>query len=336
MASNPKDDGTADPSASERDAGNAKGKQVASDKPAQQSPRQADSDTFVSRLTNSAADLSRGVFWSPSISAGDLAKLSASSGKPGPSSSSAGAAHYAAATSSSTARSLTPNSKFRPGHADAHIAAGEAAFSAFLDGTSVAAPTEPTVSSGPWETPSEASSQETGSIEHELPSGVAISTAKQQQQQQDGAEVVHLLSQLVEDVPELENQVQLDSKDMDNLRRALFETRASTQISASEWNNMLNFIPDFLRDDTASAAASAASSMNLGVTDRPEASQLWLEDWNRVLTGYTDEVWGDLGDLAQAARNEVQQIRREAPSQRTEPSAVRQLQSVLRRIRARL
>lgn len=336
MASNPKDGGTADPSSSERDTGNAKGKQVASDKPAQQSPRQADGDTFVSRLANSAAGLSRSVFWSPSTSAGDFAELSASSGKTGPSPSSAGAGHSAAATSSSTARSLTPDSKFRPGHTDAHIAAEEAAFAAFLDGTSVAAPAEPTVSSGPWETPSEGGSQVTGSIGHELSSGVATSTAKQQQQQQDGAEVVHLLSQLGEDVPELETQVQLDNKDLDNLRRALFETGASTQISASEWNNMLNFIPDFLRDDTASAGASAASSMNLGVTHPAEASQLWLEDWNRVLTGYTDEVWGDLGDLAQAARNEVQQMRREAPSQKAEPNAVRQLQSVLRRIRARL
>ncbi|PSR81605.1 hypothetical protein BD289DRAFT_343807, partial [Coniella lustricola] len=218
-------------------------------------------------------------------------------------------------------------------HTDSHVAAEEAAFSAFLDGTSVTASKEAAISNAPWETANETSSQEPSYTAHEPLHSVANSTA--QQQQQDGAEVVQLLLQVDEDGPGVDDQMQIDSETLDNLRRALFETGASTQIPASIWNNMLNFIPDFLREDDAhSTQAVKASSMNLGVADRAEASQLWLEEWNRVLTSYTDEVWGDLGNLAQAARTEIQQSRSQPPSQRTEPRAVRQLQSVLRRVRA--
>jgi len=37
--------------------------------------------------------------------------------------------------------------------------------------------------------------------------------------------------------------------------------------------------------------------------------ELWLSEWNDVLNGYTDEVWGDLLPTVQTARTQLEEMR---------------------------
>lgn len=160
-----------------------------------------------------------------------------------------------------------------------------------------------------------------------------------EQQAQDGVEVVRLLSQVTEEAPDLEQRPTVSEEELKNLRQALFEEGGPGQISATDWNNILNFVPDFLLVDDSDGSGLGApenSHMNLGVTEPAEAGQIWLEQWNRVLTGYTDEVWGDLGSLVEEARTEVARMRDSKDEQTAGAPAVRQLRSILTRVRARL
>lgn len=336
----PKPEGT--PAASAARQGDAKmegkGKGVATDDPGQEAPRQPDSDassSVMSRLAKSAIGLSSSVLQG-TTSANELADV-ASAGKAGASSSSSNKPEtLTGASSTARASSSDRAGGFRSGQAESHVAAEEAAFSDFLDNTNVFVPTDPVGLEKAWQAVGPVNAK---SNSYELPRGAAV-TSVGEQQEQDGVEVVRLLSQTDDEMPDFEDSPRLSEAELKSLRHALFENGSPAQISASDWSNILNFVPDFLRgqDGRHGEAAAHNSFMNLGVTDTVGAGQLWLEEWNRVLTGYTDEVWGDLADLVHEARTEVQQIRsrQDEHMQKPDPIALRRLQSVLTRVRARL
>lgn len=167
---------------------------------------------------------------------------------------------------------------------------------------------------------------------------LAVAHSVAEQQAQDGVEVVRLLSQVTEEAPDLDQGPTISEEEMKNLRLALFEEGGQGQISATDWNNILNFVPDFLQggSDVSGIGATENSHMNLGVAEPAEAGQIWLEQWNRVLTGYTDEVWGDLGSLVEEARTEVTRMKDTTDEQAAGAPAVRQLRTILTRVRARL
>lgn len=340
MDSNPKADKTLEaPATQQGNAGSEdRGKGVANDDPSQGAPRQAhaDSDSVMSRLGRSAAGLSRSVLQG-TPSANDLADV-ASTGKGG-SSSTSSHKRETLGEASSTARASSSGEAgggFRSDQAESHVAAEEAAFSAFLDNSDALEPTEPVGWEKAWQVVGPLDARSTS---HGLLPGAAV-TSIAEQQGRDGGEVVRLLSQTDDEMPGLEDGLGLSEAELRSLRRALFEDGSPAQLSASDWRNILNFIPDFLREQDGSHGQIPAhnSFMNLGVTDTAEAGQLWLEEWNRVLTGYTDEVWGDLADLVHEARTEVEQIRssKDESRRRADPTALPRLQYVLARVRARL
>ncbi|KAL1865482.1 hypothetical protein Daus18300_007127 [Diaporthe australafricana] len=299
----------------------------------------SDAESIMSRVGRSVTSLSQSVLHGKPT-ASDLVDVS-SSEKAGPSSSirppALGEASYNAPRSGTSGTSV-----FRSAQANAHVAAEEAAFSDFLDGTPAFVATEqPTSLEQAWQgAGGDGALAAPGTIGAPRLAG-ASSVAEQQAR--DGVEVVRLLSQTTEDeAPEFEASHMISQEDLTNLRRALFEDEASGQISATDWNNVLNFVPDFLREesDGPGREASGDRHMNLGVTEPAEAGQVWLEQWNRVLTGYTDEVWGDLGALVEEARTEVAQLKDTKDEQATgapaPAPAVRQLRTILSHVRARL
>lgn len=321
MGSEAQANGNSSASATGESNAESKGKGVARDGPDQEDKRQADGDSVVSRLGNSAAGLARSVIQgAPSVH--EVASVSAS----GKADAHASSSRLDARAETSSTAAASHSSSFRSEQTDAHVAAEEAAFSDFLDNTSVFVPTERTELEKAWNA---ASSSSTYGSRRDA-GGLSVS----EQQDSDGAEVVRLLSQLDGQIPDYEAQLTLSEQELRGLRRALFEDESSAQVSASDWNNMLNFIPDFLRGQDG--AASESSLMNLGLADTAEAGQQWLSEWNRVLTSYNDEVWGDLGDLVQQARTEVQTLRHSRKDQVLDPGALRRLQTVLTRVRARL
>lgn len=295
--------------------------------------RSPEGDSIVSRVGRSASSLSQSVLHGKP-KASDVAGLS-SSGKAGPSSSSNSPALGETSFPSSTAGTSGNTGGFRSADADAHAAAGEAAFSDFLDGTPAFVATQPAGLDGAWQRAGGRAAQVSGAHGAPILAG-AHSVAEQQAQ--DGVEVVRLLSQVTEEAPELDQGPTISEGEMKNLRQALFEEGGPGQISATDWNNILNFVPDFLLGGSNGSGLGATenSHMNLGVSGPAEAGQIWLEQWNRVLTGYTDEVWGDLGSLVEEARTEVARMKDTKDEQATGAPAVRQLRTILSRVRARL
>lgn len=317
--------------------GSGKGKDVVRSETGQdqdQGPsRPPEAESIMARVGRSAAGLSQSVLHSKPT-ASDVTSLS-SSGKAGPSSSNEPRALGEASSTAARAGTAGSTGGFRSAQADAHAAAQEAAFSDFLDGTPAFVATEQTGLDQAWQRASGGASEVTGTQATPRLEG-AHSVAEQQAQ--DGVEVVRLLSQVTAEAPDFEAGPTVTEEEMKNLRQALFEEGASAQISATDWNNMLNFVPDFLlgEADGLGPGASGSSHMHLGVNEPAEAGQIWLEQWNRVLTGYTDEVWGDLGSLVEEARSEVAQMRDTKDEPATRAPAVRQLRTILTRVRARL
>lgn len=324
-------------SGSRPDNASSKGKEkdAPGDESVQPAPRPADGNSVMARLGKSAAGLSRSVFQS-TPSANGLADLGRSAGKAEASSSSS-VNPETVAESSLTARasSSAGPAVFRSSQAGAHAAAEEAAFSEFLDSTEVFNPTTEAWPATAWTASGSTATVPSG---HALmPSAVGSSVA--QQQDSDGLEVVHLLSHADEEMAPYEEEVSLSETELNNLRRALFDDGAPAQMSASDWNNMLNLVPDFARGPEGSengARRAEDSYMALGVTDTAEAGQLWLEEWHRVLTSYTDEVWGDLADLVREARADVQKVKESRDGQMPDLTALRRLRTVITRVRARL
>lgn len=316
-----------DVSAIKQDKGKGKGKERATGE------RQPDTgDSIMSRIGKSATGLSRSILQG-TPTASDLSQVAAS-GKPGASSSS-----ESVALGESSSAALPPStfggSVFRQGQMDAHTAAEEAAFSDFLDATPAFIPAEPVGLERAWQ---EAVSGSPGRNIYGRSTAAVVSSVAEQQEQ-DGIEVVHLLSQTNEEMPKYEGDTMVSETELNNLRQALFEGGLPAELSAIDWNNALNFVPDFLRGNGAGGEErgfSENSYLNLGVTDPAEAGSLWLEQWSRVLTSYTDEVWGDLGDLVKKAQTEVEQLKDGNKAEPTGAPAVLQLRSILTRVRARL
>lgn len=329
MAPDPKESGQPVSSDTQRGDAEGKGKGIATKDNIKDAGEQLDGNSIASRLGRSAVELSKSVL-KGAPSANGLSNI-ASSGKPAASSASSQPRTWSESSFAPSASALAGGSgsaAFRSTQTNAHIAAEEEAFSNFLDNTSVLGQIEPVGLEEPLHgaTSTAPEPMSYGRARYAAGSSVA------EQEERDGVEVVRLLSQANEEPPSYDEDITISKPELENLRRALFES-GSTQISASDWNNLLNFVPDFLRDE---GGQTESSQMQLGVVDTPEAGQLWLEEWNRVLTSYTDEVWGDLGDLVQEARSEVEQIRDHHEKPRADPKSLRRLQTILTHVRARL
>lgn len=314
-------------SATKQDKGKDKGKVTAQD---ERQPHAGDS--IVSRIGKSASGLSRSIAHG-TPTATDLADVVPSEKSETP------PRGKLVAPGESSSAVLLPNtpgkSVFRSGHTHAYTAAEESAFSEFLDNTPALVPTEPVGLEHTWHQATRGSSRPSVYGHSKVPDVSSVA----EQQGRDGSEVVRLLSQTDEEMPSNECHIVVSETELKSLRQALFEDGLPDQLSATDWNNALNFVPDFLRRDSEDGEVkefSVNSYTNLGVTELAEAGSLWLEHWNRVLTSYTDEVWGDLGDLVKTARTEVDELKEGNNVVPTDVPAVRQLRSILTRVRARL
>lgn len=311
--------------------GQDKGKEKATEIPDHETHiREKGDKSMISRIGSSAAGLSRSILQSRPT-ANDIGAV-ATSGKAEPSSS----RPLASAESSSVHRhpDVRSTGGFRSAQTASHIAAEESAFSDFLDSTPVFVPTEPANLENAWQ--KEAPSKKLDPANQNF----GTSSSIKEQQTLDGQEVVDLLSQ-PEIPPDPNDDVNISEAELASLRKALFDDdNQSVQLSSADWNNALNFIPDFLlwpEGEDQGTRAFHDSSMHLGVRDPTEAGQAWLEQWNRVLTSYNDEVWGDLGALVQEAREEVKQLEEASPEQPPpQTKAIRRLRQVLAHVRPKL
>jgi hypothetical protein len=222
------------------------------------------------------------------------------------------------------------------GQTQEHIAQEEASFAAFLDSGSVPMLSEP------------------GGMEDEgyawqsavpdptvLRATTAVGRATQstaEQEAKDGADVVALLSGGGDLDHVFEHVNEPPSKeDLAGLRKALFGEGVDHETSPVAWDDVLNFIPEYLQAQATLGARPGPGdevAMHLGTSDPEEAWQMWIGQWSRVLTSYQDEVWGDLGALVDEARTEVRRIEEAAPGEKPpEPTALLRLRAILGHLR---
>ncbi|TLD20509.1 hypothetical protein PspLS_08284 [Pyricularia sp. CBS 133598] len=296
--------------------------------------------SFTNRLGSSAAQLSRSLF-TGGPEATDISRLASSTSSKG--GASATTAPKVSGESSYTTSNIhqgainnnQPVFRSRPfDEADEHAARAEADFSTFLDGTSVSVPSVPKILESSWiaTIPSEPIDSRNSN------SGLAIhSVSIAEQEARDGAQVVDLLSQHGVDEMDADFESQPSREDIAKLRRALFGSDSSgNETLPQTWDNVLNFIPDFVRPDPGAVPGavnnfkSTESEALLGLTHGPEAESLWVEQWMDVLTRYNNEVWGDLGSLVEQAKEELKQLDEAKPEDGSPvPKAIRRLQQIL-------
>lgn len=212
----------------------------------------------------------------------------------------------------------------KTGQTQEHIAREEASFSAFLDSGSAPTLSEPSSMENAWQsTVLDPTSRAIGTL-----GPVPLSVAEQEAR--DGVDVAALLSGDgdLDQVFDHTNEPPA-LNDLAGLREALFGEKASQESSSPiAWDDVLNFIPQFLQ------APDNQLSLYMGTSHRDEAWQTWINQWSRVLTGYQDEVWGDLGALVEEARSEVKRIEGAGPGEKPpEPTALLRLRAILGHLR---
>ncbi|ATY61997.1 hypothetical protein A9K55_008221 [Cordyceps militaris] len=137
----------------------------------------------------------------------------------------------------------------------------------------------------------------------------------------DGADVAQLLAMPEEEPRYLEFDNLLSEHEAARLREALFANSPSQPV----WNHLLNFNPEFVLNPRNSHQARS----HTGTEDTMVAQEIWLQQWQEVLSSYTDAVWGDLGSLAEEARHEIEALKSHADTRSPESKALGRLRQIL-------
>lgn len=285
--------------------------------------RPSPDSSAATRLLDSAVSLTRDV--TRNLPGPSDVNYMVPAGKAGRSSGSTIPPDVAASGMRSSAGHAEPGASFKSAQLEEHVASQEAAFSAFLDGEGAQLISFPTA-------------DQTRADEHlDNNSAVVETTSTARHAQRDGMDVVKLLDSTdYNSVAEPdEADVTLTPAEAAGLRRALFQDGDSKEPKQYniDWN-ILNFFPDFLGDGRPRWGYTELPN-HMGVTDPIEARNLWVKQWQHVLSDYTDEVWGDLGSLVDEARQEVEEASAREPDATGPPEmpALRRLQQVLNHIR---
>ncbi|KAI0839005.1 hypothetical protein F5Y06DRAFT_37336 [Hypoxylon sp. FL0890] len=146
----------------------------------------------------------------------------------------------------------------------------------------------------------------------------------------DGMDVVSLLDSGYDEVEDAEFFLTDDERVA--LRHRLFENGEASRRNpqrVEQWENILNFFPDI---KTNSNGIQEYADL-LGTSDLEEARSIWINQWQRVLSSYTDEVWGDLTPLVDEAREELTSLSRSREASPAKPKALRRLQQILHHVR---
>ena len=311
-----------------------KGKGRASDDDSEiASPSNNSDSSMLSRIGASASGLARSALTTPSSNEMDnhAASILASTGK---GQTSVYGVSGSSAWIESSKRSLHNVSQARGapglklGHKEEHIRQSEDEFAAFLEGI------DPTTLSGPSGSigvdPYESIGSTWGeawaraqTISDEKPAAaVLVSKSVAQQEARDGQEVLDLLSAPGGIVAELDAPEEEDENyDWGLTPYQISEIRAMTR---------------HLGPPVPHASISIDDPLNLVPNLDVQGRAQWIEQWEGVLTRYSDEVWGGLLPLVREARQEIDEVQAMDPISVTEkPAALRRLEAILGHFQSR-
>jgi hypothetical protein len=285
---------------------------------------------MVSRVAASATGLARSAFASQDgnhLTQHTVAAL-ANAGK-GQSSEIAGGSAWA--ESSKASHQPTPQSgssnAFRPGQNEEHIRQSEQEFSSFLDGIDTFTPSQDLADGHP-EGPSGGFSSAWTRSQPAVPRSEHRTVAEQEGH--DGEEVLSILSAPggmhlpfeapPEDVPMEDYDWGLTPEQLAQLRAMTKDLLPPPELHAAPSpHNPLNLIPRADQTDLVDGESRASV-------------EAWQDQWEDVLTRYSDEVWGGLLPLVKEARREVEELQSgEGPM--VQPKALRRLGAVLGHLR---
>ncbi|TVY32949.1 hypothetical protein LSUB1_G007236 [Lachnellula subtilissima] len=305
---------------------------------------------FLSRVTASASGLTRSALTAPNASETTAAAALSSSAK-GTSSSAgtgSGSAGSAYADSSKIAQCHPSQSagsgsgtSFRTGHSDEHAVQSEKEFSAFLDGIDSFQPSESSVTGygisigkGEDESTSNALAEawtkaQSPARMNPPPSHFLQRTTVAEQESRDGEDVLALLSSAPPNSHEQfeapEPGTEEQEYDWGLSAEQKTELRAMTK-------NLFGLTPA----EPHTGIVDAEHPLNLIPQSQSVDLEAWREQWEGVLTRYTDEVWGELLPLVREARREVEEMRDAGGDGGTEKSvALRRLGAILGHLQGR-
>ncbi|KAI1336406.1 hypothetical protein F5Y15DRAFT_394546 [Xylariaceae sp. FL0016] len=211
---------------------------------------------------------------------------------------------------------------FRSAETQAHVALEEARFSSFLDNASAPEKQDQVLrdtlfNGGPDST------QRQPELGRQDSSPVGSS-------RYDGLEVVELLNSGYHPAEITDDEPSISIEERSALQRAMLSGRRGRE---KEWDTALNFFPEYISNGSSGWGYGEMLG-HLGISDVDEAQKIWVDDWQEVLSSYTDIVWGDLGSLVEEAKQELQQLAdKGAGSSAGQLKAVRRLQQILGHVR---
>lgn len=233
---------------------------------------------------------------------------------------------------------------FRSSHQEQHTASAEAEFSSFLDGIDTFGPSTED-GTGPV-----LEEEDTGALGRAPTAQVSGHNSEpyqfrsvEEQESRDGEAVLDILSekrqeadyfapQSIEDEIEEWRLTDDQTAKIQDIVKELFPS--SDMHTSTDVSDPLNLQPDTFRSNDMSTwlpdEYAQESYSHFGqVLPQEEASSLWIEQWEGVLTRYADEVWGGLLPLVREAREEIEEIKQAEDPAEHRPKALRRLGQVL-------
>lgn len=240
---------------------------------------------------------------------------------------------------------------FRNSHQDQHAASAEAQFSSFLDGIDSFEPSTDEGSRAAIE------KEDSGSFAfgtrpwtHTSPhNSVDKFRTFEEQERHDGEAVLDILSSRqweADSFPPQSIEDEMEEWRLTDEQRAKMQTLAKELFPLQEMHinrdveDPLNLQPHQFRSKDMSIRSpeeySQDSYLYFGqVLPQEDASRLWVEQWEDVLTRYADDVWGGLLPLVKEARDELVAIKHTTVGSDTHrPKALRRLEQVLAHFKA--
>ncbi|KAH7370717.1 hypothetical protein BKA65DRAFT_22821 [Rhexocercosporidium sp. MPI-PUGE-AT-0058] len=290
--------------------------------------QESSSPSILSRVAASATSLTRNAFTTHDpneLNQQAAAALSSSNKSQHIPNSGTSSATWAESSRTSQAQpaSQASSSGLRTGHSEQHAQISETEFSNFLDGIDAFVPSESFGNIPVSETSNNFDeawdlSRDSHQLLHE-PANRTIT----EQEQQDGSDVLAILSDPAALDSQMEEPAPLDEDDENYdwglTPSQIIKLRELTkdilplppQHANSSIDNPLNLLPDFQGQEGA--------------------REQYVEEWEGVLSRYADEVWGGLAPLVREARKEVEDAKANqgGVSEGKEMRAVRRLGAIL-------
>ncbi|KAE9372209.1 hypothetical protein N431DRAFT_439315 [Stipitochalara longipes BDJ] len=291
------------------------------------------SHSLFSRITASAAGLTRSTFTAPTANelSNQTATTLATSGKGqalnnhnGGSSAWAESSKAAASQGEHGQANGAGSAGLRNRHHDQHIQQSENEFSSFLDGIDSFTPSEGFVTSA--DTGLEDVLGEDGRKRSQasyLHNSKGQQRTVAEQETRDGEDVLALLSSPAGLEDEFEDPLEDEDSDWGLSSEQLIQIRAMAK--------------EIFPPQEPHIKVAVDHPLNLNPSfegEMIEAREHWREQWDGVLTRYTDEVWGGLLPLVKQAKQEMKEMGSEGTI-KEKPTALRRLEAILGHLKKR-